>query len=61
MTFNCPKCGAPGELFDGGIMYHCVCRLASPAPAAGLTEADIRKIVREEIKNQKSIFEQVFG
>lgn len=60
MTFNCPHCGAPGNVFDGVTTYGCMCRTRTfSAPA--LTADEVRRIVREELKSQKSIFEQVFG
>lgn len=49
MTFNCPKCGAPGQVFDGLTTYTCLCRMEStytaPMPPQPLTEGDVRRIV----------------
>jgi hypothetical protein len=58
--FQCPRCGVPSSMTYGVTTYGCMCRTAAtyapmpPAtdgcrPAEMLTEADVRKIVREEL------------
>ncbi len=63
--FNCPRCGAPGHTAYGGAVYSCGCRFGNygrieytPYPAVPdgarpvkmLTEDDVRRIIREELK-----------
>jgi hypothetical protein len=53
MTFSCPKCGAPGQVILGMTTYTCVCRFgAFVATTRPMTEADVRRIVQEELQKR---------
>lgn len=67
MPFNCPHCGAPGYVTSAGTQYNCMCRQGTygtyryiPSPEPGcqplkpLTEADVRRIIREELGKRES-------